>query len=70
MQVTRIEAGRSAVLIVMELVVAVVSAAILTEAELGSTEIVGGFMVIVAALLEGMRSEESDEYLQVQEEVT
>lgn len=55
--VTRIEAGRSAVIIVMELVVAVVSVALITGAELNTTEILGGLMVLSAALLEGARDE-------------
>jgi drug/metabolite transporter (DMT)-like permease len=57
--VTRMEAGRSSIIIVMELVVAVVSAAIITHAALGINEMIGGIMVIAAALLEGMRSEEA-----------
>lgn len=56
--VTQIEAGRSAIIIVMELVAAVVSAALLTSADLGMYEITGGIMVISAALLEGSRTEE------------
>ena len=56
--VTRMEAGRSAIIIVMELVVAVVSAALLTAAELKAAEITGGLMVLVAAIIEGSRSEE------------
>lgn len=57
--VTRIEAGRSAIIIVMELVTAVVSVALITDAELRRYEIVGGLMVLSAAMLEGMRSEET-----------
>lgn len=56
--VTRMEAGRSAIIIVMELVVAVTSVALLTSAELQAHEIIGGLMVISAALLEGSRSED------------
>lgn len=58
--VTRLEAGRSAVIIVMELVAAVLSVALLTDSELKWTEIIGGLMVIIAALLEGSRSDESE----------
>ena len=53
------EAGRSAVIIVMELVAAVVSISLLTEASLKWTEIFGGLMVLTAAIIEGSRSEES-----------
>lgn len=56
--VTRIEAGRSAIIIVMELVVAVVSVALIVGAELRPEEIIGGLMVMSAALLEAMRSDE------------
>jgi len=55
--VTQMEAGRSAIIIVMELVAAVVSAAILTHAELRLTEVMGGLMVLIAAVLEGFRSD-------------
>jgi len=55
--VTRIEAGRSAVIIVTELVVAVVSVALISGAELRYHEIIGGILVLCAALLEAARSE-------------
>ena len=56
--VTQMEAGRSSIIIVMELVVAVVSVAIITGADLKIHEMIGGLMVISAALLEGSRSED------------
>jgi drug/metabolite transporter (DMT)-like permease len=56
--VTKMEAGRSSILIVMELVTAVVSLALITNIELKIYEIIGGLMVISAAVLEGSRSEE------------
>jgi drug/metabolite transporter (DMT)-like permease len=56
--VTQMEAGRSAIIIVMELVVAVVSTALIVTAGLQFHEIIGGLMVLCAALLEGSRSEE------------
>ena len=58
--VTRIEAGRSAVIIVTELVVAVVSVALLAGEPLKLYEILGGLLVMSAAVLEGARSEESE----------
>ena len=58
--VTRIEAGRSAVIIVMELVVAVVSVAYISGEALKLYEVIGGLLVISAALLEGMRSDEGE----------
>jgi len=53
--VTQMEAGRSAIIIVMELVVAVVSVALLTSVELQIHEITGAVMVISAAIMEGSR---------------
>lgn len=55
--VTKLEAGRSSIILVTELVVAVVSVAILSNAELKPHELIGGVMVVSAALLEGARSE-------------
>ena len=55
--VTQMEAGRSATIIVMELVVAVISSALIVGSELTSYEIIGCLMVLVAALLEGFRDE-------------
>lgn len=56
--VTRMEAGRSAIIIVTELVAAVVSAAILTSAELHLAEMIGGLLVLSAAMIEGMRGDD------------
>lgn len=55
--VTRIEAGRSAVILVLELVAAVVSVVVLTQSQLQTHELIGGIMVLVAAILEGARTE-------------
>ena len=59
--VTQMEAGRSAVIIVMELVTAVVSIAILTQADLKVYEIIGGVLVVSAALLEGVREDTAND---------
>lgn len=56
--VTQLEAGRSSIIIVMELVVAVVSVAVLTSTELKLYEFIGGLMVISAAILETSRSDD------------
>lgn len=56
--VTQLEAGRAALIIVMELVVAVVSVALLTDITLSMREIVGGIMVMTAAVIEGWREPE------------
>jgi drug/metabolite transporter (DMT)-like permease len=55
--VTRIEAGRSAVILVLELVAAVVSVVLITHSSLAIHEIIGGIMVVIAAILEGSRTE-------------
>lgn len=57
--VTQMEAGRSAIIIVVELVVAVVSSAIIIGSGLKLYEIVGGLMVLTAAVLEGYRADEA-----------
>lgn len=57
--VTRIEASRSAIIIVMELVAAISSVIIITQSQLAAHEIIGGAMVFIAALLEGLRPEKS-----------
>lgn len=55
--VTQIEASRSAVIIVLELVAAVISVVLLTSSVLTLNELFGSIMVLTAALLEGTRSE-------------
>jgi drug/metabolite transporter (DMT)-like permease len=57
--VTQIEAGRSAVILVLELVAAVVSVVIITRSQLQLHELMGGLMVCIAAILEGSRKEPS-----------
>jgi len=57
--VTRIQAGRASIIIVMELVVAVISAAIILQQELSLIEIMGGLLVVSAALIEGAREDTS-----------
>lgn len=61
--VTRMEAGRSSIIIVMELVVAVVSSALILGSDLGTNEILGGLMVLSAAIMEGARYEDSEQTL-------
>lgn len=56
--VTHIEAGRSAVIIVTELIVAVVTSAAFTDAALTTINLVGVVLVMSAALLEAFRSDE------------
>lgn len=56
--VTQLEAGQASLIIVMELVAAVVSVALLTELGLGLREIAGAMMVLTAAIMEGWRDSE------------
>lgn len=56
--VTCLGAGRGSVLIVVELVVAVLSVLIITQVELKFHEAIGCIMVIMAAILEGIRDDE------------
>ena len=65
--VTHLEAGRSSLIIVSELVVAVVSAAIITQADMSTVEIAGGLLVLSAALIEGSRTAKPDEYILVKQ---
>lgn len=55
--VTRIQAGRASIIIVMELVVAVISAAIILQQNLSWLEMLGGLLVVSAAIIEGAREE-------------
>ena len=59
--VTQLEAGRASLIIVMELVVAVISVALLTDAGLHSREIIGALLVMTAAVVEGWREPEVSE---------
>jgi len=54
--VTRMDAGRSSVIMVLELVTAVVSAAALGESVLHAREVTGVVLVLLATLLESWRS--------------
>ncbi|NCB55186.1 MAG: DMT family transporter [Epsilonproteobacteria bacterium] len=56
--VTQMEAGRSSIIIIMELVTAVVSAAYIGERALSFSEYTGGALVVSAALIEALSSQE------------
>ena len=56
--VTQMEAGRSSIIIIMELVVAVVSAVLLNESFLTPIETSGCILVIIAAFIEATRTNE------------
>jgi len=53
--VTHMEAGRAAILIILELVVAVVSAMLIGGERMSPLEMAGGLLILGAALLEGWR---------------
>lgn len=55
--VTHLEAGRAAIIMVMELVAAVISAVLILQQTLSLMEIAGAALVITAALLEGTRGD-------------
>ena len=57
--VTRMDAGRSAIIIVMELVTAVASAALIAGHTLQWHEMIGGMLVMLAVLIEGIRDNRS-----------
>jgi len=53
--VTRLEAGRASIIIIMELVAAVVSASLLLGETMAAMELVGGTLVVGAVLVETFR---------------
>lgn len=57
---TEIGAGRASIIIVTELVVAVVSSALILKQWLTWTELIGAIMVVSAAMLEGLRTDTSE----------
>jgi len=59
--VTRLEAGRAAVILLVELLAAVVSATLLGGESLAANEWAGGALILVAALLESRRGGERPE---------
>jgi drug/metabolite transporter (DMT)-like permease len=55
--VTHLEAGRASIIIIMELVVAVVSATLIGNETMSGWEMVGGGLILTAALIEALRDE-------------
>lgn len=53
--VTHMEAGRAAILIILELVVAVVSATLIGGEHMGPLELLGGALILLAAVIEARR---------------
>jgi drug/metabolite transporter (DMT)-like permease len=56
--VTHMEAGRSSIIIIMELVTAVLSAALIQGNHLHAMEWTGGLLILTAAVLEAWRPDE------------
>jgi drug/metabolite transporter (DMT)-like permease len=54
--VTHMEAGRASIIILVELVVAVVTAVALGSEQMSSTELAGGLCILAAAVIEGRRA--------------
>ncbi|NLU34510.1 MAG: DMT family transporter [Wolinella succinogenes] len=57
--VTQMEAGRSSIIIITELIVATLSAAIWLGERLQSWELIGGICIVTSALMEAFRSQET-----------
>lgn len=53
--VSKIETGRASIIIILELLTAVASAAIIRGETLSTGEVVGGLMILTAALIEALR---------------
>jgi len=60
--VERLEAGRASIIIIMELVAAVLSAAMILGETLQDLELVGGLLILAAALTEVFRPETQPQY--------
>jgi len=58
--VTHMEAGRSSIIIIMELITAVISAAIIAGETMKTIEMFGGVLILTAALIEALRSADDD----------
>jgi drug/metabolite transporter (DMT)-like permease len=58
--VTHLEAGRASIIIIMELITAVVSATLIGGETLSVVEMLGGLMILAAALIEALRTSDDD----------
>lgn len=54
--VTHLEAGRSSIIVIMELVTAVISASLILGETMSNLEKVGGFMILLAAFIEARKA--------------
>lgn len=58
--VTHMEAGRSSIIIIMELITAVISATLIAGETMEWMEYIGGFLILSAALIEAVRNQEDE----------
>jgi drug/metabolite transporter (DMT)-like permease len=59
--VTHMEAGRSSIIIIMELITAVISASIIAGERMSYIELLGGAMILVAAMIEAFRTKNDNQ---------
>lgn len=58
--VTHMEAGRSSIIIILELITAVISASLIAGEVMSPIEYLGGFFIVSAAFIEAMRTKDDD----------
>lgn len=58
--VTHMEAGRSSIIIILELITAVISATLIAGERMSSIEYIGGVFILSAALIEAFRTKDDD----------
>lgn len=58
--VTHMEAGRSSIIIIMELITAAISATLIAGETMEKMEYIGGFLILSAALIEAVRNQEDE----------
>jgi drug/metabolite transporter (DMT)-like permease len=58
--VTHMEAGRSSIIMIMELITAVISAALIAGETMSSVEMLGGALILTAAFIEALRTKDDD----------
>ncbi len=59
--VTHMEAGRSSIIIIMELITAVISATLIAGETMDMIELSGGIMILTAAFIEALRAKDDDQ---------
>ena len=59
--VSHMEAGRSSVIIIMELITAVVSATLIAGEHMDTMEMIGGALILAAAMIEALRAKDDNE---------